>query len=601
MSESPNTIVGKFDPLVSEQIQKANKPLVDAVKQESIQSRATETADVARSDFFSVGNFFRGGDTLPPWWSRARDKSLLDLMYNSNLLGGAMYAMASKLTTIPFHIEPVDMAITKHIREAMRFERQLKESAEFGQGWGIFYQKQLVSLLGQDNGRFMEIIDLSSNKNGPISGPVISVAHLDPARCTRTHNAQFPITYEDTDGKRHRLHWTRVAYEAQMPSIKDEMIGVGICATSRSSHYAQNMLDIATYKEEKLGSRPAKGFVTVGGGLSPKAVGDAFEVSASMSDSRGLTRFPALPIIGSPDIENPSVELTTLSSMPDGFSEKDSTTIAMAAIALGFGVDARELWPGMQNASTRADALLSHVKQRGKAPGMILKETERMFNNWYLPRHLKMVFDFQDDAQDNQKALIRQERARTRTMNLKFGVTTSRVERELMLSVKSITKAQFEAMELEDGRLPDGSPLETLFSSDEPIYTKILTLSGISSPLDIRGNDPQKVLDAISKQLPVAYESIHEETRQVQKTQAKEALAALKFLALKYEASLVIQVREEELTNPSVSPSNTDTDDNSDSDVSPRRNDIKTRTSEESESPLNVNPDDESNMASSEL
>jgi len=525
---------------------KANIPLVEEARQQSLQARPKGEAPIGGGVLSNLSYLYFASDTLPPWWSRQRDSSLTEFWKSVNLLSGAMYAMVSKLTTIPFHIEPRDPAITAHFREASRFERRLYESAEFGEGWIPFFSKQLQSLLGQDNGRFMEIIDLSKNKVGPLLGPAISVAHMSPNRCTRTSNPKYPVVYQRTDGTLRKIHWTRVAYNSQLPSERIEMLGVGLSAISRAASYAQHMLDISVYKEEKLGSRPKRGILLVKGGLDAESVGTALQTTDNIADSRGLRRFAMLPIIGSPDIEEPDIALINLSELPDGFDEQSSTDIAMAAIALAFGVDARELWPQSQSGATRADALLSHIKQRGKGPGQIIQQTEHMFNNYFLPPYLKMVFDYQDDAQDRQRAEIRKERSLTRKQDIAVGVTDLRAERERMVRESEISTAQFAELELGDGRLPNGKPLETLFYNEKPEYTTILALPGISDPLDIRGNDPDNVLDAISKQIPVAMEVIANESKQNASRRAREALAALRDLQLQYET--VLSVQEEELS-----------------------------------------------------
>ena len=570
--------------VVESTVDKASEPLVNQARKQSIQLRGSNEASYISS---AISNIFQAADTLPPWWSVARDQALSDLWKVSDLLGGAMYMMASKMSTIPFHVEARDMSITAHLQDAARFERKLNESSEWGTGWGQFFQKQVESLLGQDNGRFMEIIDLSRNKSQAIKGPAISVAHLDPSRCTRTSDPTFPVVYRRTDGKLFKLHWTRVAFEAQLPSERVDMYGVGLCAVSRSASYVRHMLDIAQYKEEKLGSRPMRGILTVGGGLDPEMVGQAFAAAAGMADSKGLKRFAWMPVIGSPDIEEPTVELTSLSSLPDQFDEQKSTEIAMAAIALAFGVDARELWPGMQAASTRADALLSHIKQRGKGPGHILQETERMFNNYFLPPYLKLVFDFQDDAQDRQKAEIRKERSATRMTDLSDGISDKRTERERMVNEGELRTAQFETIELADGRLPDGTPIQVLFFRDEPIYTDLLTLSAVSDPLDFRTNDPETTLDQIVQNLSRGYGLLATETRQIQKRQIQQSLAALKFIQSEYEQIALIE-EAQELAEQEVAQVGTPAS-SSDTPVNP-----------ESEEPINQRPDDEDNLSALE-
>lgn len=566
-------------------ITKANVPLVETARDQSIQERGKDQEEYLSS---AISNIFQSADTLPRYWSTARDLALDDLWHASDLLSGAMYAMVSKMTTIPFHVEARDMSVTSHLLDAERFERKLLEASEWGAGWGQFFSKQVESLLGQDNGRFMEIIDLSPDKSSAIRGPALAVAHLDPSRCQRTSNPTFPVLYRRTDGKLTKLHWTRVAFEAHLPSPKIDLYGIGLCAVSRGASYAQHMLDIAKYKEEKLGSRPMRGILLVGGGLNAEMVGQAMNIAAGVTDSRGLTRFAWLPLVGATDIETPSLELIQLSQLPDGFDEQDATDIAMAAIALAFGVDARELWPGMQAASTRADALLSHIKQRGKGPGHILQETERLFNNWFLPRYLKLVFDFQDDAQDRQKAEIRHQRASTRKIDIENLVTDSRIERERMVKEGELSTAQFKTIELTDGRLPDGTPIEVLFFRDEPIYQELLTLSGVSAPLNFRANEPEPTLDQIAINLSSAYELLSSESRQIQKQQILQSVAALEFIRIGYEQLALADELEEQqaleaaqgrtissaLTKPTVSP--------------------------ESPAPLDKRPDDEQNMANLE-
>jgi hypothetical protein len=599
--------IGKFDPQEAEAIEsasgngletKANIPLVEEVRQESIQSRFKddELGEAGVGGISSIlerqiAYFFQSSDTLPPWWSPTRDQALSEFWKTVNLLSGAMYAMVSKMTTIPFHIEPCDTAITSHYKIADTFERRLKESADGGVGWGQFYSKQIQSLLGQDNGRFMEIIDSSPNKAGPIMGPALSVAHLDPSRCMRTSDPVYPVVYTNEDGTRRKLHWTRVAFEAQLPSERVSMLGIGVCAVSRSSSYGRNLLDMTQYKEEKLGSRPTRGIMLAGGGLDPKAVGMALEVVAGQSDNRGLKRFSLMPIVGDAEIEEPSLELISLSTLPDGFNEETGTDIAMAAIALAFGVDARELWPGQQRGTTRADAILSHIKQRGKGPGQIIAETERMFDNWFLPKFLKMVFDFQDDAQDRQRAEINRERSLARKNDMTLGVTDSRVERERMVYDGSISADQFKNLELGDGRLPDGLPLGTLFYRKEETYAHILTLPNISNPVNIRANDPEKVLNAISSQLAIAQEILANESRQIQTRQAREAIAALEWLQSEYESALaktqIEQTQEQQDVQSPTVPASTN-----------RQGDRETATqNSEGEQAIGARPNDENSMA----
>ena len=469
------------------------RDVVESSRDLSVQSRADGGEEDRHSSplsSFELLMNFQG--IIRPWWSTKRDSQLREFWKKGDHLAGAMFAMEAKMVTIPFHIEPRDFSIKSHIKQAERATRYLMEASEYGQGWSFFFGKSIKDLLSQDNGRFIEVVGRGS-KTGPIVGQPITVEVLDAAQCQRTGDPEFPVIYTDPKkGKRHKMHYTRIMFDSQMPSPQERMYGVGFSAISRAVHNAQHLMDMDVYLEEKMGSRPLRGIMAVGGGLDPGAVANALQTAQNRMGAQGLSRFARLPIIGGADIEDPSIDLISLSDLPDGFDHQTSTDLAMAAISLAFGVDARELWPASAAGATRADALLSHIKSRGKGPGYILQTTERMFNTKYLPGHLKLVFDYQDDAQDRQASETKQIRSRTRERNLKDMATTIRVERQLMMEDRDIDLAQFVEMELEDGRLEDGKSSLTLFYNTDPVITEMLNL-GVDNPTLVTKNDPESM------------------------------------------------------------------------------------------------------------
>lgn len=510
------------------------RDIIENTRELSIQSRGQGVnSAVSSSPLENISLMIKFNNLILPWWSTARDRQLRNFWKDGDHLSGAMFAMESKMVTIPFHIEPKDMSLKTHIKQADKMTQYLMEAAEYGQGWGYFFGKSIKDLLSQDNGRFVEIVG-RGNLNGPIVGPAITVEALDAQFCQRTGDPEFPVIYQDPDGKRHKLHYTRVMFDSQMPSPQERMFGVGFSAISRAIHNAQHLMDMDMYKEEKLGSRPLRGFVLVGGGLDPGAVENALQRAQKMMGSRGFQRYSMLPIIGGNDIEDPSIEIISMSDLPDGFDPQTSTTLSMAAIALAFGVDARELWPSSAAGASRADALLSHIKSRGKGPGYILQATERLFNAKFLPGHLRMVFDFQDDAQDRQAAETKQIRSRTRERNIKEGTTTIRVERQKMLEDMDIDLAQFVEMELEDGRLEDGKSSLTLFFNDDPVISEMLNM-GIENPTLTAKNEPDSIIDKIEAQKAVVFEMISNSDDGSLERAGRESISALDTLQRLYE------------------------------------------------------------------
>jgi hypothetical protein len=381
------------------------------------------------------------------------------------------------------------------------------------------------------------------------------------------------VVYLDTDGKRYKLHFTRVMYTAQMASPMAEMNGVGVCAVSRCVNVAQTLLDILIFKQEKLGSRPLREILITRGGLDPNDLRVAFSIAQNEMDSLGLTRFSKIVIGGSATVPEAGVDQLELSGLPDGFEEQTSITLGMATIALAFGVDARELFPAMSAGATRADALLQHLKQRGKGPGQILQSTEQLFNYKFLPPHLKFTFDFQDDAQDRQVAEIREVRANRRVQDMGSGSMNMRIMRETMYQDGDIDQSQLARMELEEGRLEDGSPILTLFYKKNSDSSRFLDL-GVADPLDVESNDEEKMLSAIDEAQRDTMKSWANASTQNARWSAMKAFYALDALAYRYKNPEIFvtwadipvkpeyvdpRVRTQDLTNPAPDETNQNT------------------------------------------
>ena len=468
----------------------------------------------------------KSGIYISPWWSEQRDIDLRQFWKKSDHLSGAVYSMTSKITSIPFTVVPKNIEDRSEFDRAMKLSEDLESSVEFGAGWQSFLSKCLEDYLTQDNGFFAEIIG-DGDPAGPLIGRPISVAHLDSSRCQRTGNAEYPVLYRAYSGKLHKLHFTRVMFDSQMSSPIEDMNGVGFCAVSRCINVAQVLVDIITYEQEKLGSRPHRAILIPQGGLDPADVATAFQLAESSMDSQGLSRYSKVVLTGSASMPEADIKKIELSSLPDGFDEETSIMLGMATIALAFGVDARELFPAMSSGATRADAQLAHLKQRGKGPGQILSVIEQLFNYKYLPGNMKLVFDFQDDAQDRQSAEISKIRAEGRVQDLSSGAIDVRTTRELMMTNREITRRQFERLELTDGRMPNGSPVVSLFYSNSPDYKDWLDV-GTDDPLDKKSNDTEAMLQIIQEKVSEVSAALARSGGKLSKIdKAMEALSAL--------------------------------------------------------------------------
>ena len=496
---------------------------IDTSLEQTVQSDVRRDAELGGMP--SIIWLARSGLTIPGWWSPSRDVELRKFWKKSDHLSGAVYAMESKMTAIPRRVVPRDPSIKEHVEQALMFTELIQQGAQFGQGWEAFFSMFVEELITQDNGAFAEIIGFGP-KDGPILGAPLSVAILDSRLCQRTGNPEFPVIYQDINGGRYKLHYSRVMFASQMTSPIKEMFGVGFCSVSRACNVAQTLIDLLVYKQEKLGSRPRRAIGLTKGGLDPKDVRSSFELADSAMDSQGLSRYSKMVIIGSSAMPEADFSLIDLSSLPDGFDEQTSITLGMATIALAFGVDARELFPAMQAGATRADALLAHIKQRGKAPGQIIQTTEQLFGTKFLPPHLRLEFDFQDDAQDRQQAEIRQIRAMAQERHLNSGALNVRISREKMVEDGDVSQSQFERLELADGRLPDGTTVLALFYKQDRQYSQYLDL-GVDDPLERSNNDMLAVITLIDERIADANRAIVNQKDPGQRYIATQCLMAL--------------------------------------------------------------------------
>ena len=512
------------------------------------------------------------GSLIAPWWSYKRDMDLRRFVQMSDHLSGALYAMISKVTTIPFAVLPRDKTIDIHVQQADERTQNLLEASDYFRGWNVMLSKFLYDYYTQDNGAFLQIIG-SGDPATPIIGWPFGLAHLDASKCLRTRNPEFPVIYTDLHGNRYQVHYTRIIEMSSMPSTDQRMNGVGISAISRCVNVAQNLIDIATYEQEKMGSRPPRLFL-VGSQISGNQILEAFNSANIQMNEAQLARFAKIIAVGNPN-RDIKIERIDLASVPDGFNKDESTKLGIAAIALAFGVDFRELWPATVTGATKSDAEMSHMKAKGKW-AEVLQRFQRLINHKFLPPQLEFKFDHRDEEDNQLKATVEFTKAQSAEKNIANGILTPRVIRERWLDDGVVSEAQFEEMELSDGRLADGTDILNLFLSDDVQVQDMLRLS-LANPLDVTSNDPAAAMKAIDAQLQVVNGININASRYITKKITRQAIAALKTLRDEYDEKATAkqeQIRQEQqnagnnnqveqqvgqqaATKPGTSPANT--------------------------------------------
>lgn len=483
---------------------------------------------------------------VPAYWSRGRDRFLRSLVANNDALKIAIKTFVSKACTIPPRVMAVDNTIARHITLAQAMQSNLLYNSGLRKGYNHAIQKYLYDYLTQDNGAFMLVLG-EGNLSGPIVGRALGLYHLDSQRCTRTNNAEYPVVFADTDGKRYKLHYTRIIEQASLPSPDVELNGVGMCAVSLCLESATELRDIAVYVKEKLGSRPPRQIIYARKGATIDQLVSATDAANRKLDSEGFSFF-SRSLLLAPKMAGQELILDRLdlSSAPDGFERQSVTMLNMAVVAAAFGLDLRDLAHAFGVAgATKADAEVQHMKGRGKGVGEWVEEFSRLLDQKFLPDSLVVNYDYVDDAQDEQVARIWASRSEARFRDISSNAKTVRATRMAMYRQGEITEDEFETMELEDGRLPNGMQLLSLFASNDPDMVRLLNIEGIGDPTDILGNDADEMMDLIHQAQLAVWEEFDVANATGIRRKARQAAAALEQLYDEYEKAAGKAEREQ--------------------------------------------------------
>lgn len=415
------------------------------------------------------------GNQCPAYWSTARDIWLRSFYLRSDYLKIATRTFVQKAYATPLTIAPRDYTVKAHVAMAAQIHGDLMRNSGLLRGFLSEFSKFATDYVTQDNGAFCLVMG-PGKADGPITGQVGGIMHLDSQRCTRTGHPEFPVVYTHTDGRRYRLHFTRIILMSSMPSANADLFDVGVCSVSSCLDSAQDMLDVATYNSEKMGSRPARQILYAKTGATLKQLSDAAQHANVKMDAQQLSHF-ARTMLLAPASPGGVLDLGVLDLLkaPDGFDRQMATILDVAVIAAAYGLDMRDLSHSFGVAGqTKADAEVMHLKTNDKGVSRFLTDFAEQLNQKVLPEALESYFDYVDDTQDEQAATIRKLRAEGRTIDLTSGATTIRTVREQMLADQEITDNQFEDMELADGRLADGLDVLMLFQSQDSEIRRIL-------------------------------------------------------------------------------------------------------------------------------
>ncbi len=340
---------------------------------------------------------------FPEWsiYPAMRDARLRSYYFTEPIMAGAIYSLTAKMKSMPVEFIGPESARNR--------ATNLFAEADFGNGHMSLIEKTLQDLLTQDNGYFWELVG-RGNPNGELLGAPTAVNYLDPARCYRTFDPIYPVLYVDPiTGERHRMHKSRVHFGSSMPSPIELARGVGKCAVTRVLERVRLMKGMLQHRLETVTGTQKRAIIH-GKGVSARTLRRALRRTEAEADEEELIEHQGIPLLTTP--QGVELNILSLAGLPDGYVMMDEHTVYVYIVALGLGVDAREIWPATVSGATKADASVQHMKARGKGFADLITELERA-HNVVLKRinpKMKAVYDYVDDERDQMVAEINERR-----------------------------------------------------------------------------------------------------------------------------------------------------------------------------------------------
>ena len=409
----------------------------------SVQSRYNPPFDEGFTSI--VMRFAMAGQFMPQWGDPMRDVEMHKFFYalGNDLVQGAGSTLVKKVNALTY-------TITGPERQIGRQQLLLNRYIEMGRGWLRFLPRFVLSYLIHDRGAMAEVV-----RNG--AGQIVSIANLDPLRCTACDDPDFPIIYLDADGVYHKLADADVMHIMDMPSTTegDPTSNIGLCALSRVLKSARIIQMLSVYKDEKLSSRPVPGLL-LAKGLTTKQLTEALkEADEKEVSERGRLLYRNIPIIASMSSDyEAGLEMVEFRSIPDAMNLTDEVTLFVHTLALAFGLDVRDLgWASTQTGDTKADAAVQAQKARGKGMGEIIQQIEFQLNTKVMPASCEFKFDFQDDEEDRMQTEIR---------TMRVNLVRSMWEPSPVTMGGLISDGEARNLLVDDGILPEEFRIEDL-------------------------------------------------------------------------------------------------------------------------------------------
>lgn len=377
-------------------------------------------------------------DDFPAWGSQPymRDQKLRQFWPTEPIFASTFGAIVQKYSSFEWEIMGDDVLVDAYT--------DMLNACQDGKGWKALISRTAVDMYTQDNGAFWELIRSEDSPNSP----VLTMNHLDSARCIRTGLRNQPIWYRDIRGGLHQMKWYQVSELTEMPSPIEDVRGLQTCALTRMLRAAQLAKDIGVYHREKLSGRFA-GQIHFVGGIQRAAIETALKIDNAKADTAGLARYISPIIVSSLDPDSTiSKETIDLASLPDAFDFEQHMFWYMNNFANAFGTDYMEVAPLPGKGATGGAATISHTKSTGKGASSFMDIITQVMNyHGIIARTAKFKFKQMDNMASLEHADLIKSHMQTIQVGIMAGVLTPPAGRMMLQEMGDLSDDIADALE----------------------------------------------------------------------------------------------------------------------------------------------------------
>lgn len=272
-------------------------------------------------------------------WSHERDIILRSTVHFDKFWASSVMKAISLTTAYAWEVRGEKAEVVREAQEmflAANTSGYDRKGVAWGAGWNTFLSQHLRSYLLTGNGAFVNVIYKGAR--------VVGFVHLDPYRCMRTGDTEYPVEYTDSYGEVHELACHEVLMVTPFPTESEFENGCGMCAAERA--YDEIRIHAVTQQKywERLAGRSADTLHLIKG-MTQTQINNVIQGAENEADAKNYTVYMGhilSGIMGDGDLTHVPIQLAGVE--PD-YDRRSDYELARNRYALALDIDPQDLAP----------------------------------------------------------------------------------------------------------------------------------------------------------------------------------------------------------------------------------------------------------------